>query len=62
MSIPLKAETALENRDALAKALYTKMFDHLIGSLNTCLHTSADSKTFVGLLDIYGFENFAQNR
>jgi hypothetical protein len=38
------------------------MFDHLIISLNKCLHTSNSSNLFVGLLDIYGFENFDKNR
>lgn len=65
MSIPLTVDNALENRDALAKALYTKLFDSLIADLNQQLLTKeVETKDclFVGLLDIYGFENFQQNR
>eukprot|EP01124_Arcella_intermedia_P008518 TRINITY_DN1538_c0_g4_i2.p1 TRINITY_DN1538_c0_g4~~TRINITY_DN1538_c0_g4_i2.p1 ORF type:complete len:877 (+),score=264.44 TRINITY_DN1538_c0_g4_i2:40-2670(+) len=61
--IPLTYQQAIENRDALAKALYSNLFDYLVNRLNTVLTgkgTSEDDK-FIGVLDIYGFEVFTKN-
>lgn len=48
---------AVENRDALCKALYSRLFNHIVMLLNKHLiygkDFPSDSK-FIGVLDIYG--------
>ncbi|CAJ1395531.1 unnamed protein product [Effrenium voratum] len=59
----LPPSSATGNRDALAKEVYARVFDWLVEQI--CIATCAPSdqaKTFVGLLDIFGFESFAINR
>eukprot|EP00927_Polykrikos_kofoidii_P069127 TRINITY_DN6450_c0_g4_i1.p1 TRINITY_DN6450_c0_g4~~TRINITY_DN6450_c0_g4_i1.p1 ORF type:complete len:1447 (+),score=225.31 TRINITY_DN6450_c0_g4_i1:242-4582(+) len=60
---PLSCLAACATRDALAKELYSRVFDWLVGCI--CCATAASpgsAKHFVGLLDIFGFESFAINR
>uniref|UniRef100_A0A8D8XJS4 non-specific serine/threonine protein kinase n=1 Tax=Cacopsylla melanoneura TaxID=428564 RepID=A0A8D8XJS4_9HEMI len=54
---------AAATRDALAKALYTRLCDYLVHGINTLLgsaHTM-DNNLVIALLDIFGFENFPHN-
>ena len=64
MQIPLKPEEARASRDALAKAVYGKLFGWVVGQVNNSM-MDPSSKTadagFLGILDIYGFENFERN-
>ncbi|MBN3308374.1 MYO19 protein, partial [Amia calva] len=49
-------------RDCLAKLVYARVFDWLVGFINQSM--CADSSSwcnFIGLLDVYGFESFQQN-
>jgi len=53
-------------RDAMAKTLYTKLFDWLIGKINLALMAGigkADGLDLctIGVLDIFGFESFPTN-
>lgn len=50
--------------EALARSLYERLFDRLVGRLNNLLFTTSSMKTnspFIGVLDIAGFEIFERN-
>ena len=57
---PLTADQARNQADALAKHLYSVLFDWLVLQLNACTHAET-FKQFIGVLDIFGFEVFVQN-
>ncbi|ORX97267.1 Myo2 class V myosin [Basidiobolus meristosporus CBS 931.73] len=60
----LKPSEAVAARDAVAKFIYTKLFDWLIRIINKSLCSEEISQTansFIGVLDIYGFEHFGKN-
>eukprot|EP01060_Flectonema_neradi_P024094 TRINITY_DN3264_c0_g1_i1.p1 TRINITY_DN3264_c0_g1~~TRINITY_DN3264_c0_g1_i1.p1 ORF type:complete len:1148 (+),score=277.12 TRINITY_DN3264_c0_g1_i1:50-3493(+) len=55
---------ACDMRDALSKALYSGLFDWLVDRLNKAIkldERSSGDLRYVGLLDIFGFENFKIN-
>ena len=59
---PMKMADALFARDALAKAIYAKLFDWIVVQINRSLkRKSGKSHKFIGVLDIYGFETFEIN-
>jgi myosin-1 len=60
---PLSRDMAICARDALAKAVYERMFTWLVKRLNTSLQPKeGQQKEVMGILDIYGFEIFERNR
>ncbi|KAL4282609.1 hypothetical protein GQ457_16G027260 [Hibiscus cannabinus] len=54
--------TAALSRDALAKIVYSKLFDWLVDKINVSIGQDPQSKLLIGVLDIYGFESFKTNR
>ncbi|XP_024428891.2 unconventional myosin-XIX isoform X2 [Desmodus rotundus] len=49
-------------RDCLAKLVYARLFDWLVSVINSSICADPDSwTTFIGLLDVYGFESFPDN-
>ncbi|OQR80341.1 myosin-IB-like [Tropilaelaps mercedesae] len=59
---PLSRDQALFARDALAKALYERLFKWIGNKINDSLRSRDNNpKTLMGLLDIYGFEVFKRN-
>ncbi|CAN9514415.1 unnamed protein product [Ophioblennius macclurei] len=60
IAVTLNTEQACFTRDALSKALYTRLFDFLVHSINKAMQKHQEELN-VGVLDIYGFEIFQQN-
>lgn len=58
--VTLTVEQAEFTRNALAKALYSRLFDFLVGSINSAMEKQKDELS-IGVLDIYGFEIFDRN-
>ncbi|TKY62281.1 Myosin-6 protein [Spatholobus suberectus] len=57
----LDPEAAVLSRDALAKIVYTRLFDWLVDKINNSIGQDPESKYLIGVLDIYGFESFKTN-
>lgn len=60
----LNHKQSLVSRDSVAKYIYSALFDWLVGYINQDLcppEVEAQIKTFIGVLDIYGFEHFEKN-
>uniref|UniRef100_A0A8C4IPC2 non-specific serine/threonine protein kinase n=1 Tax=Dicentrarchus labrax TaxID=13489 RepID=A0A8C4IPC2_DICLA len=53
-------DKATDVRDAMSKALYGRLFSWIVNRINSLLH-AAESGMNVGILDIFGFENFKKN-
>uniref|UniRef100_A0A672PDI6 Unconventional myosin-Va-like n=1 Tax=Sinocyclocheilus grahami TaxID=75366 RepID=A0A672PDI6_SINGR len=58
---PVTQLEAINGRDALAKHIYAKLFSWIVGQVNKALSTSSKPHSFIGVLDIYGFETFEMN-
>ncbi|CAJ2632826.1 unnamed protein product [Trifolium pratense] len=57
----LDPEAAALSRDSLAKIVYTRLFDWLVDTINNSIGQDPESKSLIGVLDIYGFESFKTN-
>ena len=60
----LNQQQAIVVRDSVAKFIYSSLFDWLVETINHSLATEQvieQAKSFIGVLDIYGFEHFAKN-
>ena len=51
---PIDPKAAVDNRDSLAKTLYSRLFDWLVDKINTSIGQDPNAATMVGVLDIYG--------
>uniref|UniRef100_UPI0037E7E9D3 myosin-IIIa isoform X2 n=1 Tax=Semicossyphus pulcher TaxID=241346 RepID=UPI0037E7E9D3 len=63
---PNTVEKAAEVRDAMAKALYGRLFSWIVNRINALLRPDSnlgeeDKGLNIGILDIFGFENFKKN-
>lgn len=52
--VPLKVVEAQNARDALAKAVYARLFDYIVSRVNQSLPFTS-SQSYIGVLDIAGF-------
>ncbi|XP_034685366.1 myosin-6-like isoform X3 [Vitis riparia] len=57
----LDPDSAAVSRDALAKIVYSRLFDWIVDKINNSIGQDPDSKVLIGVLDIYGFESFKTN-
>lgn len=60
ISVTLNTEQASFTRDALSKALYSRLFDYLVDVINKAMQKDREELN-IGVLDIYGFEIFQKN-
>uniref|UniRef100_A0A3Q1JFB9 Myosin X, like 1 n=1 Tax=Anabas testudineus TaxID=64144 RepID=A0A3Q1JFB9_ANATE len=58
---PLTVEQAVDSRDSVAMALYSQCFSWIIMRINQKIKGKENFKS-IGILDIFGFENFEVNR
>lgn len=62
VDIPMSCDTAEAARDALAKHIYAKLFQYIVDVINRSLDSGRKvAASFIGVLDIYGFETFQVN-
>lgn len=61
IEMKLNVEQADYTRDAWVKAIYSRLFDFLVRSVNEAMQIQGRSEFSVGILDIYGFEIFDNN-
>ncbi|KAG2220418.1 hypothetical protein INT45_000643 [Circinella minor] len=59
----LNPAQAIVVKDSVAKYVYANLFDWLVGVINDSLSSPdpENIRTFIGVLDIYGFEHFKKN-
>jgi len=60
--VPLNPPQAASARDALAKAIYSNLFDWIVARVNISMAARAPTANIIGVLDIYGFEIFDTNQ
>ena len=62
IKIGLSPEQAAAQRDALAKFVYSQVFESVVRAVNSTLHRGkVTAGCNIGVLDIFGFEVFAVN-
>ncbi|XP_078276446.1 unconventional myosin-Vb isoform X2 [Rhinoraja longicauda] len=58
---PMAKQQAINARNALAKHIYAQLFNWIVEQINKALYTTSKQHSFIGVLDIYGFETFEIN-
>jgi len=59
--VPNNEVQCIQARDALAKALYSRLFDWVVKRINAAIASDDELPLSIGVLDIYGFEVFGTN-
>lgn len=59
--VQLSAQQAQSARDALAKAIYSKLFDYIVTKIVNKSIPFSTSSYYIGVLDVAGFEYFQHN-
>ncbi|XP_057468174.1 myosin-17-like, partial [Actinidia eriantha] len=54
-------KAALDIRDALAKTMYSLLFNWIVKKINNSIGQDRNSKSIIGVLDITGFESYDHN-
>ena len=66
VSTTLAATASTDVRDAFVKGIYGRMFIGIVNRINVAIYRpvskGADRRTSIGVLDIFGFEDFTKNR
>ncbi len=64
----LNIHQSINGRDIITKALYSKIFDYIVGKINRAIVNKEEMNKInknniykIGLLDIFGLENFDNN-
>ncbi|XP_055853290.1 myosin-VIIa [Episyrphus balteatus] len=58
----LSRDQSVDVRDAFVKGIYGRLFVHIVKKINAAIYKPrATSRNAIGVLDIFGFENFDQN-
>ncbi|XP_010149156.1 PREDICTED: unconventional myosin-Vb-like, partial [Eurypyga helias] len=57
----MSVQQVVNVRNALAKHIYARLFNWIVQHINKALHTTLKQHSFIGVLDIYGFETFEVN-
>ncbi|XP_060092162.1 unconventional myosin-Vb isoform X5 [Heteronotia binoei] len=58
---PMSVQQVVNARNALAKHIYAQLFNWIVQHVNKALYTTVKQHSFIGVLDIYGFETFEVN-
>lgn len=62
----MNKEAATDVRDAFVKGIYGRMFVWIVDKINTAIYKPKANpghyRKSIGVLDIFGFENFDKNR
>lgn len=59
----LSREQSVDVRDAFVKGIYGRLFVHIVSKINNAIYKPKSStRSAIGVLDIFGFENFKNNR
>ncbi|XP_007904330.1 unconventional myosin-Vc [Callorhinchus milii] len=58
---PMTKAQAINARDAVSKHIYAHLFNCIVERINRALQFDGKQYTFIGVLDIYGFETFDMN-